>query len=206
MLSVLITRPRYEKTTHYLFHWSFSLIEEANKKGKLYQLDKEKANKKLLESYLRKQKPDVVILNGHGDEYCVVGQNDEELISAGKNSNLLKNSLVYIRACSAGKILGKEIIKNGAKAFIGYTEPFVFYCKEDFLHMPLKDDYAQPFFETSNQVGISLIKGKTAKESNEDSNKLYNKVISSLLTSKSANSFLIPDLLGNMQNQICLEG
>lgn len=205
MLSILITRPRYEKTTHYLFHWSSVLVDEANNKGKLYQLDKEKANKKLLESYLKKQNPDIVILNGHGNEYCVLGQDNEELISTGKNSNLLKNSRVYIRACSAGKILGKEIIKNGAKSFIGYNEPFVFYHKEEFTATPLKDDYAKPFFETSNQVGISLIKGKTAKEANEDSIKLYNKVISSLLTSKSANSFLIPDLLGNMSNQICLE-
>lgn len=206
MRSILITRPRYEPTTHYLFHWSAVLVDEANQKGKLYQLDKEKANKKLLESYLKKQNPDIVILNGHGDEYSVVGQNDEELISAGENSILLKNSHVYIRACSAGKILGKEIIQNGAKSFIGYTEPFVFYHKEEFTNNPLKDDYAEPFFETSNQVGISLIKGKTAQEANEDSIKLYKKVISNLLTSKSANSFLIPDLLGNMQSQICLEG
>ena len=205
MLSVLITRPRYEKTTHYLFHWSSVLVDEANNKGKLYQLDKEKANRKLLESYLKKQNPDIVILNGHGNEYCVLGQDNEELISTSKNSNLLKNSHVYIRACSAGKILGKEIMKNGAKSFIGYNEPFVFYRREEFITTPLKDDYAKPFFETSNQVGISLIKGKTAKEANEDSIKLYNKVVSSLLTSKSANSFLIPDLLGNMYNQICLE-
>ena len=203
---LLLTRPRYDTPTHYLFYWAGLLIDEAKKKGvKVIDLDKNKAKQKKLHSYLAKQPVDIVILNGHGNERCVVGQDDEELISAGKNSDLLKNSRVYIRACSAGKILGKEIVKNGAKSFIGYNEPFVFYHKEEFTTTPLKDDYAKPFFETSNQVGISLIKGKTAKEANEDNKKVYNKVISNLLTSKSANSFLIPDLLGNMSNQICLE-
>ena len=204
MPSVLITRPKYEEVTHYLFYWSSVLTGEALKNGKLYKLDSEDANKKLLESYLTKQNPDIVILNGHGNEYCVTGQNGEELISTGQNSTLLKNSHVYIRACSAGKVLGKEIVQNGAKSFIGYTEPFIFYRRKKLINTPLMDDYAQPFFETSNQVGISLINGKTAQEANEDSLKLYNKVISDLLTSKSENSFLIPDLIENMKRQVCL--
>lgn len=204
MLSVLITRPRYEIATHYIFHWSSILVDEAKKKAKLYLLDKEKANKNLVESYLRKHNPDIVIFNGHGNEYCVAGHDNEELISSGKNTSLLKNSDVYIRACSAGKVLGREIKQLGARSFIGYEEPFVFYKKDECFYEPLKDDYAQPFFETSNQVAISLIKGRTAQEAHGDSIKLYNKTISNLLTSKSGNSFLIPDLMGNMKNQICL--
>jgi hypothetical protein len=130
---------------------------------------------------------------------------DNEVLICSQNANLLKDCMVYIRACSAGKILGPEIIKSGAKSFIGYKEPFLFYCKEEFLHKPLEDDYAKPFFETSNQVGLSLLKGKSAKEANNDSLKIYRKMISNLLTSKSENSFLIPHLLWNMHNQVCYE-
>lgn len=202
MSKILITRPKYEIATHYLYFWSVILIQEANKKGTLYDLEKKKVNRKNIESYLRKQNPEIVILNGHGSEDCIVG-NDDEIIISIENAGLLKDCNVYMRACSAGKILGKEIMKCGAKSFIGYKEPFHFYNKEEFIGKPLDDDYAKPFFDTSNQVGISLIKGKNAKEAQEDSLRIYKKTIAMLLTSKSDNSFLVPDLLWNMSNQVC---
>ncbi len=38
MSNLLITRPRYETVTHYLYHWSAGLVSEANKKGKVFDL------------------------------------------------------------------------------------------------------------------------------------------------------------------------
>ena len=203
MHSLLITRPRYEKVTYYLYHWSTGLVSEANKKCKVFDLKKEKASKKFLESYLKKQKPEIVILNGHGNENCVTGHDGEVLIAVGDNTKSLKDCVVYMRACSAGKILGHEIMKHGAKAFIGYKEPFRFYSKTESVQHPLEDEYAKPFFETSNQVGLSLIKGRTAKEAQADSLKLYRKTISNLLTSKTGDLFLFPDLIWNMAHQVC---
>ncbi|PCI21268.1 hypothetical protein COB64_00090 [Candidatus Wolfebacteria bacterium] len=204
MIRTLITRPRHELVTYYLYHWSEVLIEEAKKKGSIYQLDKEKANKKTLESYLKKQEPEVVILNGHGDELNIAGHNDEIIMST-SSAHLLKDCNVYMRACSAGKLLGEEVVKQGAKSFIGYKEPFLFFKKNEYIGKPLEDDYARPFFETSNQVALSLINGRNAKEANEDSFKKYKKAIKSLLTSEASNSFLIPNLLWNMRHQVCYE-
>lgn len=111
-----------------------------------------------------------------------------------------------MRACSAGKILGIEIMNLGAKSFIGYQEPFRFYSNENiYFNKPLEDDYASPFFKASNQVGLSLVKGKTAKEADEDSRRVYKKIISRLLTSNAPNSFVIPDLMWNMHHQVCYE-
>jgi len=192
--------------TNYLYFWSESLVEEAESRN-LHPIDlqKDKANRKLVEGYLRKDKADTVIFNGHGNDVCVTGHDEEVLIESGVNSNLLKDKVVYMRACSSGKILGPQSIKDGALAFIGYKELFRFWNDGESTHNPLKDEYAKPFFETSNQVAMSLIKGKTAKESHEDSLKMYKKVISDLLTSKSFNSFVVPELVWNMANQVCLE-
>jgi len=207
MLSILITRPRYETQTHYLYHWSELIVKVAdNGKNKVFDLQKEKATRKNVESYLKKRTPDIAIFNGHGDQNSVTGQDGQDLIVAGQNSSLLKDCVVYMRACSAGKILGLEIMKFGARSFIGYQESFRFYINDKvYFNKPLEDDYAQPFFEASNQVALSLVKGKTAKDANEDSKKVYRKIISSLLTSNASNSFVIPDLFWNMRNHVCYE-
>ena len=207
MISILITRPRYETATQYLYHWSALLVQAAkNGRNKVFDLEKGKACRKNVGSYLKKRTPSVVIFNGHGNSRSIAGQDGEGLIIANQNTHLLKGCVVYVRACSAGKVLGLEIIETGGKSFIGYTEPFLFYSNEkEFFNKPLQDDYARPFFEASNQVGLSLIKGKTAKEADEDSKKVYRNIISRLLTSDASNSFIVPDLLWNMHNQVCYQ-
>ncbi len=204
-MSILITRPRYEKVTHYLYYWSDVIVAEAKKRtGGVIDLQKEKASRKLIESYLAKQKPEIVIFNGHGNDVCVTGHDEEVLIESGVNSDLLKDKVVYMRSCDSGKILGPQAIKEGAKAFIGYTELFRFWTDNNSVKSPLKDEYAIPFFETSNQVALSLVKGKSAREAHEDSLKVYEKIIGKLLTSDVSNSFVVSDLIWNMHNQICL--
>lgn len=206
-MSLLITRPRYDKLTHYFFYWAQLLINEANRKSlKIFDLSKEKAVRKTVESYLAKQSPKLVIFNGHGNDVCIAGQYNEELISAGDNEYFLKEKCVYVRACSAGKILGPKIIEAGATGFIGYKKPFIFWRDENSFHNPLLDEFAKPFLECSNQVGISLIKGHSVKEAHDDSIKIYLKKITEMLTSESYNTFILPELIGNMKNQVCYEG
>ncbi len=205
-MSLLITRPRYELVTHYFYHWSEEIVTEAKKRiSSVIDLQKEKASRKLVESYLTKQKPEIVIFNGHGNDVCITGHDEEPLIIAGQNSNLLKDKVIYMRSCDSGKTLGPQAVKEGCKAFIGYSELFRFWTDKALVNEPLNDDYAKPFFETSNQVPLLLIKGKTAKEAHADSLTEYRKVIGKLLTSDAANSFVVADLVWNMHNQICLE-
>jgi len=202
----LITRPRYELITHYLYYWSEIIIKGAEqRKITFVDLKKGKASRKLVESYLNKQPVKIVIFNGHGNDVCITGHNEEPLIESGKNSYLLKDRVVYMRSCDSGKVLGPQLIKEGAKAFIGYKELFRFWTDANSIRKPLQDEYARPFFETSNQVAISLVKGKIARESHEDSLRMYEQVIGKLLTSNMPNSFIVSDLIWNMHNQICLE-
>lgn len=204
-MRLLITRPRYDRETHYLYYWTESLVGDAENRGwKVFNLEKSKATQKNVESYLKKHNPDVVVFNGHGNAVCVVGQNDEILIESGKNTNLLSGKVVYMRACDAGKILGPDTIKKGAQNFIGYKELFRFWNQPEATTKPLNDDYAKPFFECSNQIIYSLIKGRTAQEAHNDSVDMYKKTLSKLLTSESPNSFLAADLFWNMMHQVCL--
>lgn len=203
-MSLLITRPRHDIPTHYLFSWAAELISEAkSKKMQVVDLLKEKARKKTFQSYLRKDMFDLVIINGHGDATSVGGHDNEVLVSASDGADLFKDKIVFIRACDAGAVLGPEIIRNGAKGFIGYVQPYMFPYDKDSLHHPLKDELAAPILECSNQIGLSLIKGKTAQEAQAESIRKYEEKIDELSSSKSTQAFLLPFLNWNMTIQVC---
>ncbi len=202
---LLLTRPRYDPPTHYLFYWAGLLIDEAKRKGvRVIDLDKDKARKNKLHSYLSKQPIDIVILNGHGNQEAVAGQN-EIILSTGNGTEFLKDKSIFVRACDAGAILGKEIMKMGARGFIGYIQPFMFLRDKDFFNKPLEDELAGPVLECSNQVGISLIKGKSVAEAHKDSLDKYAETIDEYSSSEATNSFLLPILLWNMTSQVCYQ-
>ncbi len=145
-MRLLITRPRYEETTHYLYHWAGELVAEATRRHvELIDLQKEKATRQQLESYLRKKSPDIVILNGHGNDSSVAGENGECLIKAGENTSLLKDKKVYVRACRAGRRLGPDVIKAGADGFVGYSQDFIFPYDKDNFQRPLERDQLVEF-------------------------------------------------------------
>lgn len=203
-MQLLITRPRYDKGTHYLFHWSDILIEEAEKNGMhVIRLDKQKANRKKLHSYLSKQPTEIIVLNGHGAEDLVTGHDGEVILSSKDKLQFFKGKNIFIRACSSAAKLGYEIIKNGAQGFIGYTRPFIFIRDPDSLHRPLQDETAGPVLSCSNQVAISLIKGKSVKEAQETSMDMYNQKLIEYSSSKFDEAWILPFLKWNRDCQVC---
>lgn len=164
-------------------------------------MEKKKANKKNLHSYIKKQNPSIVVLNGHGSAVAIAG-NDNEIILTIEDAKLLRGTIVFMRACQAAKILGKEIVKNGARGFVGYKEDFVFLWDPEKFNKPLDDELAGPFLECSNQVALSLLKGHSAKEAHESSMKLYRKKIDEMFTSEYNKSNILPFLIWNMTNQV----
>ncbi|MEK7500630.1 MAG: hypothetical protein AAB642_00710, partial [Patescibacteria group bacterium] len=123
--------------------------------------------------------------------------------STRNGTELLKDKTIFIRACDAGTILGKEIMEAGARGFIGYIQPFILLTDPDYFNKPLEDKLAAPILECSNQVGISLIKGDSAEQAQRDSLHRYAKTIDKFSSSEATNSFLLPVLLWNMTNQVC---
>lgn len=204
-MSFLITRPKHEKVNHYFYHWGGLLVDEAKKRGfSIIDLEKEKANKKTTLSYISKQTPQIVVFNGHGNECCIAGHDDEILLDTTDDSSIFKDMTIYMRACSAGKVLGHHIIKH-AKAFIGYSEPYQFWTDADSFHKPLTDPLARPFLETSNQVVLSLLKGKSPSEAHNDSLSVYNREINKLLISTNGDTYTVAALHWNMITQVCIE-
>jgi len=78
--SILVTRPNYDITTNYLFHWTKQVISFSKKRNiTTYDLYGSKATRSNLESYYGKRKPKIIFLNGHGSSDVITGQDDEAI-------------------------------------------------------------------------------------------------------------------------------
>ena len=119
---------------------------------------------------------------------------------------MLKGKIIYSLSCSSAKRLGENAVKKGADAFIGYKEPFVIYTDSERETTPLKDKIASSFLRPSNALSLSLLKGKSAKESSEKSKEKYRKEIRKYFTSKVMQGAerIAVALLWDMNNQVVL--
>jgi len=205
--SILITRPNHDLITTYLFYWSQFIIKEARNKGiKIFDLSGEKANKQLLGSYISKHHPVFIHFNGHGDNDLIAGFNNEILIQAGDNEQLLSQKIIYALSCNSAKTLGYSAVKNGALTYIGYKRKYILAYNIKSQTHPLRDRLAKLFLEPSNLISISLLKGNKTRDAYRKSqeamrrNFLYMISLKATVLEKDAASFLWSD----KKNQILI--
>ncbi len=167
-------------------------------------MSEKRANCKEVTSILQKKEPLLVFFNGHGDEGCIMGHNNEVLLAVGKNEQLLIFKIIYSLSCRSGKKLGLKGVQIGASAYLGYDDDFIFVRDENKLRTPLEDKTAQLFLEPSNQIMVSMLKGHTAGNSHERSKRNFRKSVLKVASSESYDNYLIPYLIWNMQHQVCL--
>lgn len=153
------------------------------RKNKVLDLDGKKANRKTFESYAKKHRPDFFFFNGHGSDTILAGYDNEPLLATGNNDSICSQSIVYIRSCSAAKVLGVSLIKSGVKAFIGYINKFGFMSLVDKQSRPLSDSLARLFLAPSNIVATTLLKGHPVIEAHQRSLREMRKNLRKLLSS-----------------------
>lgn len=168
-------------------------------------LAEKKANRKELESYIKKLEPEVVILNGHGSEDSIFGQDGEVLIKAGENEYILKNSTVFSLSCSSAKILGVASIKKGTKAYIGYKNDFIFAYTEGYSTRAELDPLAKLFLEPTNKIAMLLISGGSPKNAHQRGIEAFSKNLQQVLLSNSSEEYVARFLVWDMANQVCIE-
>ncbi len=165
---ILFSRPDYESVTKYLSALAKQLIREAAWKViDVVDLFGRKANKIELEGRLKKMQPSLVVLTGHGGEDFVTGQDDEILVRAGVNSEILSGMITYAVSCQSAERLGQEVGSYPDTCYIGYEKKFSFLHSHGYFQNPEADPVALPFIEFSNQIVRSLLKGHSTHESVE---------------------------------------
>lgn len=184
--TLLVTRPRHDEATNYLYYFAQVVIEEAKKRNfKVIDLKGDKANFIDFSGRMVKVNPDVVFFNGHGSPDAITGHDREVLVDIGKKETILIDKIIYALSCSSAKNLGKYLVENGTKSFIGYSEDFMFLYEKDKSTRPLEDKTAGLFLEPSNLVMTTLIKGNTSQEAFERSKKEFKRNLRKIMASES---------------------
>jgi len=184
---LLITRPEHDYATRYLSAWAGKTFEIAKAKGySIIDLRCERASRKEVESILNKRKPGFVVINGHGSDDSVAGQEDEPLLIAGDNSSLLEGKITYAISCRSARGLGKEVGQYTNTTYIGYKEDFILVYLEKYRIRPLEDKLAGFFLEPSNLVITTLLKGHPTEEAVSRAKREFLRKIQGLLTSETS--------------------
>lgn len=183
----LATIPSSDQTTLYISAWAENTIDQLKSKHlQFFALTKDRAILSIFESMLKKHKPSLVFINGHGGPDLVCGHKDEELIKMGRNESLLKETITYALSCSSAKELGPSAVKAGAVAYIGYNEDFIFFISPNKRTRPLEDKTAEMFLAPANHIIVSLAKGHTVLEATNASKNYFLKNIQKLISSESS--------------------
>lgn len=174
----LITRPRHDKHTSYLYSFSKSIVQIAkeNQSIRLTELEGIKANRKMVETSLSTFDPTLAFFNGHGDHQTVLGHNNLPVLD-GNNIKLAKEKIVYALACDSLTTLGVLAIKEGAKAYIGYKDEFMWLGDPSKSATPDKDKNSAPFRRVCHFLINSLVKGIPVGTAVEKTKIEYEKLI-----------------------------
>jgi hypothetical protein len=171
---VLITLPQHDDPTAYLAYWCSTLDSVALYSGwSISYLRHAQVTKNNVENYLTKNDFTLVLLNGHGSPSSVYGHEDEELISAGVNSNILSGKIVHVFSCSSGKLLGKQAILDGCLGFIGYNRDFKFLTDGNKECNPRTDKLAEIFSIPALVAPTRLLKHDCLESAYNKSQKKY---------------------------------
>lgn len=206
---LLITNPSDDRPTQYLGAWSEKIVDLAKKQPdtKVFSLDKEMANKQQLSCVIEKEKPQLIIFNGHGDSNCITGFGQEILIKCGDNEAVLEDAIIHSLSCDSGALLGPASIKIGALAYIGYREKFkLIHLNQETNQERLDDNVANFFLSPAFEVVVALIEGASVGEAYARSQKIYAENLRALITSKNTdfNTTVASQVFHNMKYQICL--
>jgi len=204
--TLLITRPEHDVTTRYLSKWSEKIIQEAKRKEKnIIDLFRSKANRNRIISTLGKRGPELVVLNGHGSEDCVMGHNNEIILRSG-DREAFNSKIIFARSCKSARRLGQNAVNQGVTAYLGYKEDFWFKYNITKISRPLEDKTATLFLEPSNYLAIALLKGHPTGYANNKSKMLFRKNIEKLLIEGplAEDYNTIRYLYWDMIHQVCL--
>lgn len=206
---LLITNPSDDRPTEYLGAWSERIVELAKKQPdtKIISLDRESANRKQLTYVVEKEKPQLIIFNGHGDNNCITGFGQEILVQCDDNVVLLKHKIIHSLSCNSGELLGPASIKIGALAYIGYREKFkLIHLNQETHQTRLEDSVANFFLAPAFEAVIALVEGSLTGEAYARSQKIYAENLRVLVTSKNTdyNTTVASQVYHNMIYQVCL--
>lgn len=111
---------------------------------------------------------DIIIGVGHGDESSFTGQNETVILEVGKyDPREVEGKVIKLLSCQTGVVLGGDLVKNGALAFLGYVDDFVWVMDADLAAKPWTDELAATCLLPVVDGINALLDGKICQEALE---------------------------------------
>lgn len=182
--TLLITHPRHDTITSYLYDFSQSVIQTLKAGGGVHiaLLEQNAVTRERFEFTVSKEEPQMIFLNGHGARDCVAGFRDEIILDK-HNVSLMKGRIVYALACDSLAELGRMAVEAGSRAYIGYFAEFMLVHDPSREATPSKDRNALPFRQACVTMLNSLVFGNTVEEAILKTKQKYQQLIQSYGTS-----------------------
>jgi len=117
-------------------------------------------------------KPEVEYLTGvgHGAYNLFTGAYGDVIFQAGRyHPDEAAGKIVHLLSCQAARDLGPDFVVNGARAFFGYDENFVFFTAEQDV-----------FFECDSEIDRAFADGLTAAQVYDRVTRLFDQRIADL--------------------------
>ncbi|MFQ5620211.1 MAG: hypothetical protein ACE5FT_00035 [Candidatus Nanoarchaeia archaeon] len=176
---ILFTRPNYDQATKCLHYISNNAVKELEKVGEyqILKLDAEKATRSEFEKILKKRKPNLIILHGHGSKEDVTGHNNEVILDK-DNIDLLSEKIIVAVACDSLSGLGEYAVTTGsAKAYIGYKARFMVITDPAASAALHRDKNLTPFIQVYSMLISALAAGLTVGDAIEKTKELTRSLI-----------------------------
>lgn len=108
---------------------------------------------------------DIIIGSGHGDASSFTGQNENVILEVGRyNPVEVRGKVIKLQSCLTGAALGPDLIQNGAVAFLGYKDDYLWVMDADYAATPWADKLASVCLMPAVDGLNALLDGKTAQE------------------------------------------
>ena len=92
--------------------------------------------------------------SAHGQNSYLVGADSNDVLRVGSYPAAAVNGkMFHFLACRTGLTLGLDLVRNGAKAFFGYTQPY---------QMMTSEKLSEGFIGCDSVIDLSLTEGDTA--------------------------------------------
>ncbi len=181
---MILIRANHDLQTSYLYEYTKPIIKFAEEKGRKFNIiEGPEISEQNLRKRIKSNKPKLIFFNGHGDQDAIYGNKLAVFIDI-KSADVFKQTITFTRACDCIKGLGKEAIKRGCFAFIGYKNKFFVARYHGTECKPQKDPIAKPILDASNVVIRELINDKSVEEAILMSHESTAKSIIQLIYSK----------------------
>jgi hypothetical protein len=172
MASILVIANPSDEATRIGYYFMEQFAKYAAKKGHRVIFQKTPTLQALYKALIDYD-PDLVVANGHGGfksltvgPNILIGIQGYDAATKRKINNgdpeYFQDRIVLLLTCNAGRELVNALVNAGAKAAMGFQEPFIFMSDDSLT--PDQDKAAKPFFVSMLQPALQLADGATFKE------------------------------------------